>query len=522
MWKGVNCVAKDEEFELSVPTTNESSDDSQEFLTKEEQLRLFSDKVVSAIIGNKSIRNYALNKLLSSTKPELFRNENYIIILVMFKFRGILKNTIIDKDFLELHLDANKDIILKSSNFIDIHAYGEIDGSEVLGYISGVVKQFERLRNMEDMSEEDFNLWFNKYLTVFRVTEAQKVYIQSSQILSEGLAIGSKKLVGFDDSYNYSRRKLAEIEGLIDKNSGSGFSSMRDIILSEKDESSKSEKVTDFGELEKLNELFGGIYSGMFYEILAPSKCGKSKLCARICHTAIVKYGTNVTVWAQEGGNEAWTAQMRAIHFDYTYNDDSMAMGDRKTGVSQDGILHSKLSPELAELESVSKLDLVANTSYGNVDYIDRPFEVETFLEDIDTSVKANNSKLLIIDYLQLIESANSRTSERERISKAYTSLLSYCKKNNIAVLTPAQYKQETIDNLSKSGDTSKFEARTAGGGSSEVFRTPDVIIGLWASIEDLRNNRLTIMSVPCRVQKAYDEIPCYIDLASCRFISES
>lgn len=131
-------MAKDEEFELSVPTTNESSDDSQEFLTKEEQLRLFSDKVVSAIIGNKSIRNYALNKLLSSTKPELFRNENYIIILVMFKFRGILKNTIIDKDFLELHLDANKDIILKSSNFIDIHAYGEIDGSEVLGYISGV------------------------------------------------------------------------------------------------------------------------------------------------------------------------------------------------------------------------------------------------------------------------------------------------------------------------------------------------------------------------------------------------
>lgn len=501
-----------------VNTKNNSNND--DILTQEEKMRYFSDKVISAIVGNKNIRQYAISKLVSSTNPRLFRDENYIIFSVIYNYRDRIKNINIDSEFLSLYLDNNRKLVEKASGYIDIHAYGEVDGSEALGYISGVVKHFNRLCGMGDMSEAEFDLHFEKYLVVFKSIEAQKIYAQSNQILTEGLKVGGKLLVGFEDSYNYSRRKLAEIEGLVDMNQGTGFTSMTDVLMAKKDDNKKSMKISDFDKLEALTQHYGGIYTGNFYEVLAPPKAGKSKFCARVCHTTVVKYGNNVTVWAQEGGNEAWSAQMRAIHFDYTYNEGA-SVADRKYGVDQDTILHDKFAnQDLKELEMVSKIDLASNTDYGKVDFIDRPFEVETFLDEIDSSVKANNSKLLIIDYLQLIGSSNPRMTERERVAKAYKSLLNYCKKNNIAVLTPAQYKQDAIDALASKSDTSDSDMRTAGGGSSEVFRTPDIIFAFWASTSDIRNNRMTVLSVPCRFNKPFAEIPCYMDLGTCQFVS--
>ncbi|MGV3076420.1 DnaB-like helicase C-terminal domain-containing protein [Clostridium baratii] len=506
---------EDDEADKPKPTSN-----NEDILTQEEKMRYFSDKVISAIVGDKSIRQYAIGKLVSSTNPKLFRDENYILFSVIYNYRDRVKNIRIDSEFLSLYLDNNRKLVEKASGYIDIHAYGEVDGSEALGYISGVVKHFNRLCGMSDMSEAEFDLHFEKYLVVFKAIEAQKVYAQSNQILTEGLRVGGKLLVGFDDSFNYSRRRLAEIEGLVDMNQGTGFTSMNDVLMSDKEEGKKSVKIADFDKLEALTQHYGGIYTGNFYQVLAPAKAGKSKFCARVCHTTAVKYGNNVTVWAQEGGNEAWSAQMRAIHFDYTYNEGS-SVADKKYGVDQDTILHDKFpSQDLKELEMTSKIDLASNTDYGVVDFIDRPFEVETFLDEIDSSVKANNSKLIIIDYLQLIGSSNQRMTERERISKAYKSLLNYCKKNNVAVLTPAQYKQTSIDELANKGDTSDAEMRTAGGGSSEVFRTPDIIFAFWASTADIRNRRMKVLSVPCRFNKPFSEIPCYMDLGTCQFVS--
>lgn len=504
----------------STVSDNSNSNNNNDILTQEEKMRYFSDKVISAIVGDKSIRRYAIGKLLSSTNPRLFRDENFIIFSVIYNYRDRIKNITIDTEFLSLYLDNNRKLIEKSSGYIDIHAYGEVEGSEALGYISGVIKHFNRLSGMSDMSEAEFDLNFEKYLVVFKAIEAQKIYAQSNQILIEGLKIGGKHLIGFDDSHNYSRRKLAELEGLVDMNQGTGFTSMNDVLMSKKEEGKKPTKISDFDKLEALNKHYGGFYTGNFYEVLAPSKAGKSKFCARVCHTTVVKYANNVTVWAHEGGNEAWTAQMRAIHFDYTYNEGA-SVADKKFGIDQDTILHDKYpNQDLRELELASSIDLASNSDYGRVDFIDRPFEVETFLDEIDTSVKANNSKLIIIDYLQLIGSSNPRMTERERISKAYKSLLSYCKKNNVAVLTPAQYKQDSIDALASKGDTSDAEMRTAGGGSSEVFRTPDIIFAFWASTADIRNNRMKVLSVPCRFNKPFAEIPCYMDLGTCQFVS--
>lgn len=517
---GMNIAFEDDDEDDDSNKSQNSSGGDNDILTQEEKMRYFADRVISATVGNKSIKRYAIGRLLSSTSPKLFRDENFILFSIIYNYKDRIRNINIDSDFVYLFLDNNRKLIEKSTGYLDIYAYGELEGSATLGYISGVVKHFNRLCVMPDMSEAEFDLLFEKYIVVFKAVEAQKVFARSNQILTEGMRVGSKLLIGFDDSYNYSRRQLAEIEGLVDMNQGTGFTSMREVLLAEKSESKKPIKIADFDKLEALNEIYGGIYTSNFYQVLAPSKGGKSKFCARICHTASVKFGTNVTVWPHEGGKEAWTAQMRAIHFDYTYNE-GVAVSDKKYGIDQDVVLFDKFpSPELKELEMASKVDLASNVEYGNIDYIDRPFEVETFLDEIDSSVKSNNSQLVIIDYLQLIESSNPRMAERERISKAYKQLLNYCKKNNIAVMTPGQYKQEIIDALANKSDTGDSEMRTAGGGSSEVIRTPDINFAFWASTADLRNNRMKILSMPCRFNKPFPEIPCYIDLGVCQFAS--
>ncbi len=503
------------DMEIEVSDEEEYGD----IYSSEERLRIFSDNILSSCIGEKGINTYAIQRLLAIAKPALFRDENYVIYSVLYSYRSKLKRFTLDEEFLRLFLNRNRGMLNKSKQYIDINAYGEIDGSVELGYIGGVVKHFTRLCGMEELTVDQFEQNIEKYLIEFKAIEADKIYTTARIILTDGMKFGRKYYFGFEDSLSYTKTKMAELEGLIETNQGTGFVTMNEVLREEKAEEKKPIKVGDFGRIEALNDVYGGIYTSMFYQVLAPPKAGKTKFCARICHTAIVKYGINVTVWAQEGGMNAWTDQMRAIHFDYTYNT-GKDITEKKYGVTQEAITHDNFpNAELKELELSSKQDLESNLNYGTVHYIDRPFVVETFLDDLDTSVKENNSKLVIVDYLQLIGSATGM-NERERVAQAYRDALVYCKNNNIAFLSPGQFKQEVINDLLSKNDTSGSDMRTAGGSSSEVFRTPDVIITLWASTQDLANNTMKILSTPARMSKTFPEIECVTDLGTCQFIS--
>lgn len=497
----------------------EDSDDESDIVSSEEKLRLFSDQIIASCIEGKSIQKYAIDKLMSITNPQLFRDENYILFSIFYFYRSKLRYIKIDGEFIKLFLNRNRGLLTRSKGYIDINAYGEVDGSTELGYIAGVVKHFNRLKTLPDITIEDFETYFEKYLIEFKAIEAGKVFRQAQLILTDGLKIGRRQYFGFEDSQSYCKKKLAEIEGLVDQNMGSGFIKMSEVLMDEKPDNKKPILIGDFGRIKPLNDAYGGIYTGMFYSFIAPPKSGKSKLSARLCYNTAILAGNNVTVWAQEGGHEAWSAQMRAIHFDYVYNTGTDLV-DRKFGVTQEVIMHDSFkTDELRQLELSSKLDLASNQDYGSIDYIDRPFNVETFIEDIDTSVKENNSKLVVIDYLQLIGSLTGMT-ERERIAEAYKKLLTYCKKNNVAVMSPAQFKQESFDDMIKKSSVDGADLRTAAGGSSEVLRTPDVLFALWASVDDIRNNSMKIISLPSRMNAAFPNINLRIDLATCQFIS--
>lgn len=490
-----------------------------EVLSPEQRLKGFGDILLASALGSSEVAIKNRHFLFGNARIELFRDENYIIYSLLYNFKD--RNITIDEEFVKLSLMRQQSLIEDASNArkIDINAYGEVDDSVTLGYIGGVMKYFSNLMKDEKVAPDEFQLVFEKYLIEYKAIETAKIYSDSLQIIGDGLKIGRKVLQGFEASRDYVKNNLARIEGVVDQNKGIGFINMAEVILNPKQEA-KSVKISDFGAIEELNSHYGGIYTGNLYTVMAPSKSGKSKFCARLAHTAMVNYGVNVSVWAFEGGYEAWTAQMRSIHFDFTYNT-GVSATDVKIGVTQGAILHDRFpdgSP-YKELEATSKLDLASNSAYGSTHFIDRPFRVETFLDEIDASVKANNSQMLIIDYLQLIDSEKSM-SERERIATAYPRLLEYCKKNNIAVVSPAQYKQDVVDELQRKKDGEARDMRTAGGGSYEIIKTSDVIFALWASTEDLSNNKMTIMPMPTRFYDAIPEFDIYVDLGYCQFMS--
>lgn len=479
-----------------------------------ESLKELSEKLLAGVLNSDEESVLKRKRLFRFANPKLFSDEAYILYKVLYSFRE--KGFNIDEEFLSLYLLNNRKLITSSKDVINISAYGDIDGDEVSAYTAGVVEYFRKLKNLK--VTDDFDLTFEKYLLEFKRIELNRALINANTILTDSLVVNRKTLSGYEDSVGYFKKRSAEIDGLVDLNNGKGFRTMEDILQDDKD-GGESEKVSDFHMIEELNNHFGGIYTGMMYLVLAPPKAGKSKFCTRMAHQALVEYGQNVTVWAVEGGSSAWLAQLRAIHFDYVYNTD-VDVTQMKFGVSQGGILKGSLEPELASLEESSRLDLMSNPRYGKVHFIDRPFMVETFLEELDTSVRENNSKVIVVDYMQLISSKDPRMSERERIANAFPRLLRYIKDNGIAALLPAQYSQDSVKDLLKMSDITKADTRVMGGGSSEMVRTTDFLISLWATTEDIKNHKMVILPSTARFSSVSDKIDLYVDGASCLFSS--
>lgn len=482
-------------------------------LTPEEKLSELSNSLIQGALLNGEARHL----LFSQMNTKVFRDENYIIYSVMYnlKDRGIVP----DYDFMKMYLMRSMKFIKESSGQIDINAYSDLDENPLMGYVIGVLKHFTRISQPKDVDLQDYKLSVEKYKVEFSNFEMSKALSQARIMLYDGVQIGNKLFQGYDDAISYVKKKNADIEALLDKTKGEGFIDSR-VSAIEDDASIKPTKIGDFGLIKELNEYLGGYFTSVFYNIMAPTKGGKSKFTARAIHNIMVEHGNNVSVWAHEGGYKAFWAQMRAIHYEYLY----IRNADENTRIaplSQKDILFGNYpSEEIKAAEQASRLDLFTNPNYGVLSMIDRPFYVETFIDEIETSVQMNDSKMVLIDYLQLISSQNKNKSKSESIGKAYQDLLAYAKKRNVAVMSPSQFKQEFIKEMAKSGEVKNPEIRTAGGESSEIVRTPDVNIALYASTEDLIRKEMTIMSIPSRLAEPFPNISIYADLCTCLFSS--
>lgn len=487
------------------------------YKTPEERLSEISDRLIQSVIKNDDESKRNRQFLFGQVSPKVFKDENYIIFMVLHNFKD--KGITPDSEFLKLYLMRNTKLIKDSQEYIDLTEYKDLDENIYIGYITAVIKQFVRLQGLETSSFDDFKLDIEKYKSEFSSYEINRAYSQAKIILYDGIQVGRKFYQGYEDSVAYTKKKIADIEAVLDHTTGAGFIDSRTAGIEDKQES-KPEIIGDFGLIKELNQYLDGIYTSLFYNIMAPTKGGKSKFTSRLIHNIVVEHGNNASVWAHEGGYEAWWAQLRAIHFEYLYirNKDE---GHRIAPLSQKDIMYGKYpSDEIKALEEASRLDLFTNPNYGVINMIDRPFKVETFIEEIETSVQLNDSKAVLIDYLQLIGWDSSSKSKPQAIGGAYQALLAYAKKRNVAVMSPSQFTQEFMDEMAKSKDGQQHEVRTAGGESSEIIRTPDINIALYASIEDLIRKKMTIMSVPSRLAQPFPDIEIYADLCSCVFSS--
>lgn len=485
-------------------------------LLPEERLELLSDQIIQSIIKPDEESKNNRQIVFGQLSPKVFRDENYIIFSVLhhFKDKGITP----DADFLEMYLSRNTKFLKDSLAYINFNEYKDLDENPYVAYTSAVLKKFKRIIQNEILAKDDLRLCIEKYKTEFSAMEMNKAYSQARIILYDGLQIGSRYYQGYADSMAYVKKVAADIDGVLDHTTGVGFINSREAGIEDKQEA-KPTKIGDFGLITELNNHLGGVYSGLFYNVMAPTKGGKSKFCARIAHICMVEYGNAVSIWAHEGGYEAWWAQMRAIHFEYLYIRNKSA-GEKVAPLSQKDILFGNYpSPEIKQLEEASRLDLFTNPNYGVMNMIDRPFKVETIIDEVETSVQLNDSKLVVVDYLQLI-SWEGNKGKAEAIGNAYQKVLAYCKKRNVAVFSPSQFKQDSMDEMANSKEGKVHELRTAGGESSEIIRTPDVNIALYASVEDLMRKKMTIMSIPSRLAEPYPDIDIYADLCSCVFSS--
>ena len=392
--------------------------------TPEERLKQLSDVLVGNIVESDDMSMKLRRMIFGQVSPKVFRDENYIIVSVLYNFKDRLITP--DTDFLKLYLMRNQKLIKDSSDYIDINAYKDLDENPIIGYISAVIKQFERLKSViQPISEEEFELELEKYKTEWSSFEINKAYSQAKMILYDGLQYGRRFYQGYDDSVAYVKKRISEVEAVLDHTTGDGFIDGKQIAEST-DEEVKPVKIGDFGLVRELNDHFGGYYTSNFYNVMAPTKGGKSKWTARAIHNIVVENGNNASVWAHEGGYKAWWAQLRAIHFEYMFIRN--AEPDKRVApLSQQDILYGTYpSDAIRELETISHLDLVDNANYGKINMIDRPFKVETFIDEIETSVQLNDSKAVLIDYLQLIGWDSKNLSKPQAIGRAYQDLLAY------------------------------------------------------------------------------------------------
>ena len=488
------------------------------FLTPEERLAEYSNILIQSIIKTDDTSLNNRRFLFGQVSPKVFKDENYIIYSVFYSFKD--KGITPDEDFLKMYLLRNTKMIKESSEYIDLKAYADLDEDPNTAYIVAVSKHFVRLQGLDIASPDDFRLTLEKYKTEFCAYEINKAYSQAKLILYDGLQVGRKLYQGYDDSVAYVKKKTADIEAVLNHTTGVGFIDSRSAGIEDDSNDVKPVKIGDFGLIDELNEYLKGYYTSYFYNVLAPTKGGKSKFTARAIHNIVVEHGNNATVWAHEGGYKAWWAQLRAIHFEYLYIRNK-SENERVAPLSQKDILEDRYpSPEIRSLENASRLDLFTNPNYGVINMIDRPFKVETFIDEIETSVQLNNSKVVLIDYLQLIGWDSKSLSKSQAIGQAYQALLAYCKKRNVMAISPSQFTQDFMNEMAKSRDGQNHEVRTAGGESSEIIRTPDINIALYASTEDLMRRKMTIMSVPSRLAEPFPNVEIYCDLCSCVFSS--
>ena len=443
----------------------------------------------------------------------VFKNEYYVFYLLV---RDHIKINP-DSDFITMYMKVNKGLFSKNPN-VNLSSYNLGDAEPYVEFVNSVLTVYDNCRR-KVVSNEDYFKAVEMYRMEYMSVESIKILEASTNIVSDGLDVRGKRYSGYEDMRAYSKSRFMQLDNMMSKSDRKGLI-MYGVNDQEESEDGQVKLVSKFG-IEPLDNAIGGIYEGDMVSLLAPAKGGKSRMATFMLHNALIN-GTSVAMWSIENGYKGWEALLRARHFKYFYDERNIG-GEGKRFINADMIRKGTLPPELKEMELASWTDLKCNKDYGRIINIDEDFDADTFLEVMDTAV-ANGAKLICIDYWQLVTEGNSKgakaQSKNERIGDCYKKTLQFLKSKKVGGIFPGQLKQTVVGNLNKT-DAAEFvntELRDAAGESYEVIKTPDVNLALYATVEDLRQGSMKILSIPSRNIAPFEPIDLACDMGSCSF----
>lgn len=475
-------------------------------LTESQNLTLdteftLEDKIFAAIY-NEDDRDkkleYSSYVALKLNSDDIFENEYALLYSIHTKFPKIKP----DVEFLKMFIATNRAVINKRNN-ISLEEYVNGEGTDpLIEFTNSVVSIYNNILKMR-VEENDFYMSVEKIRMEYLTRKSVQVLEEGALIVSEGATIRRKQRQGFEDMNEHVVTGLSNLKKVEDGSKRKGLITIGED--EDNEEEAKLKPVINFG-IKGLDNALTALYEGDMVSLIAPPKGFKSRISAFIVHHAIVN-GVSSSVWSLENGYHGFQAIIRARHFDWYYNSNETDIENIKI-INSEMIRTSNMTPEIKELERISYLDLKKNLEYGKLTIIDEDCTPASLIPTLKKSIDKYGAKLILVDYLQLL-SGNGEKSKSQVIGDAYKECLQFCKREKVAGLFPGQIKQEVVNEIAKKDDVdlSNLDLRTAGGETAEVIRTPDINIGIWATLEQIKRGDIKLISIPSRNSSPFEPI---------------
>ena len=264
---------------------------------------------------------------------------------------------------------------------------------------------------------------------------------------------------------------------------------------------------------------------GYMLGVAAPPKGGKSRISAYLAARAL-KAGLNVCVWPLEQSKDEWiamiVASMIAMDADLSKNlqsnitDDYILSGRFRN--ARAGYV-DRVTPILAQLGTHHDNN---GNKIGTLSFIEETCYAETFLKRLESHMTRCQYDVLVIDQLvNILSQGGMFGSKSERISESYMVLKDFIRnKHKIFAVMPCQVKQEVIKRLRDKPDEDMDV--TAGGESAETIRTPDYVLGIFATPEEKRNMKCKMYCVATRHSRSFETFEAHADYGACFFSDDN
>ena len=427
----------------------------------------------------------------------------------------------------ELLLDADRASFLNSENIIKDRCLGGVNVTEESFWVQFKLLVLDIVGKCRDLnvSQQDFldavkvyKAWYLDRFYVDLLEVCTRIDLSGGWVYRRGRRCF---LQGYTGAKSYYADQLLLLESLRN-NKGSGTVSIDESWLTNGFLEMRKgyNTIVDFGltQVDKSMKFCKGHLLG----IAGPPKGGKTRTAVYMVARCLLR-GLNVCVWPLEGSVNEWLSMVGASIIAQE-KEILTASGVHVPYISSMDFLGGTKSAD-ADVQITGVLTALATHSgfgscrqLGRLEFIEQSAEAGSFLDVLDTKFEGRSSELvpdvLVIDPLINILGDGS-VSKSERISDCYIRFKDYVQhKRNVLGIVPCQLKQESIKALKGHADATLDE--TSGGESSETIRTPDYVIGIYASDEERAESRQRIYCVANRHGASFQMFYAHMDFGCC------